>query len=78
MTSIRRGSATKLAMAFGKDEARLLLAHNPGSTILEKSYDLSLESRDMLAGILDGEEAVGIDSRDQFSAMRYVPTRDMS
>ena len=24
----------------------------------------------MLAGILDGEEAVGIDSRDQFFAMR--------
>jgi hypothetical protein len=70
MTSVRRGSATKLAMAFGRDEARLLLAHNPGSTTLEKSYDLSLESRDILAGVLDGEDAVGIASRDQYSTMR--------
>jgi hypothetical protein len=70
MTSFRRGSATKLSTAFEKDEARLLLAHNPGSTTLEKSYHLSLESRDILAGVLDGGGTAVIASRDQYSLMR--------
>jgi hypothetical protein len=70
MSSVRRGTATKLAMAFDRDDARLLLAHNPGSKTLETNYDLSTESRDLVSAILAGEEAIVIDPKDQLLAIR--------
>lgn len=70
MSSVRRGTATKLAMAFGRDDARLLLAHNPGSKTLETNYNLSTESRDLVSAMLTGEEAIVIDPKEQSSATR--------
>jgi hypothetical protein len=70
MTSVRRGTATKLAMAFGRDDVRLLLAHNPVSKTLQTNYDLPTESRDLVSAMLAGEAAIGIDPKDQLSATR--------
>ncbi|WVR08303.1 hypothetical protein IAU60_005355 [Kwoniella sp. DSM 27419] len=55
MTSVRRGSATKLAAAFGNDDARLLLGHGPKSSALELHYDIHREDLDVASAHLSEE-----------------------
>ncbi|UOH83741.1 hypothetical protein LQV05_006478 [Cryptococcus neoformans] len=55
LSSIRRGSATKLEKAFGSDDARLLLGHIPDSTVLEGNYTERREGLDVAAAVTGDE-----------------------
>lgn len=55
LSSIRRGSATKLEKAFGSDDARLLLGHIPDSTVLESNYTERREGLDVAAAVTGDE-----------------------
>ncbi|WRT68434.1 uncharacterized protein IL334_005410 [Kwoniella shivajii] len=71
-SSIRRGTATRLVQAFGLTTARLILAHNPGSTVLEKNYDLSIEQTDLVSGVMgeEEEEAISVNVRPKMYEIR--------
>lgn len=61
-TSVRRGTATTLQQSFGATDARMILGHNPRSTVLETSYDEHRETLDIV-GATAGEEEVAVERR---------------
>ncbi|WWC65709.1 uncharacterized protein I303_108331 [Kwoniella dejecticola CBS 10117] len=75
-TSIRRGTATKLVKAFGAMTARIIMGHNPGSNVLEKSYDLSIEQTDLVSAQLQEEGAETVNVRPSYYAIRNRDPRE--